>query len=61
MAYELQRLLGEICDLPWHGLGSSTEQAWDRMDDVIWYLDPDAPDEQSVRQSPRVYAAEVLS
>jgi hypothetical protein len=61
MAYELHRLLGEICDLPGHGLGSCTEQAWDLMDDVTWYLDQDAPDEQSARQPRRLGAAEVLS
>lgn len=40
MAYELHRLLGELCDLPEHGPGSSVADAWDRMDDVIGLLEP---------------------
>jgi hypothetical protein len=31
------------------------------MDDVIWYLDPDAPNEQSAPKPRRLGAAEVLS
>jgi hypothetical protein len=46
-ANELHNLLGEICDQPQHGLGSCVEQAWDLMDDVVWYLDPNAPDDIS--------------
>jgi hypothetical protein len=44
-AHDLHRLLGDICDLPHQGRGSCTERAWDLMDLVIWYLDPNGPDE----------------
>ena len=45
-AQHLHYLLGEIYDLPQHGPGSCVEQAWDIMDYVIWYLDPNAADEK---------------
>ena len=40
MAYELHRLLGELYDRPEGGPGSSVEDAWNRMDDVIGLLEP---------------------
>jgi hypothetical protein len=46
IAHELHSLLGEICDRPEHGVGTCVEAAWDRMDEVLWLLDPDAPAEQ---------------
>ncbi len=59
-ANELHNLLGEICDQPQHGMGSCLEQAWDLMDDVVWYLDPNAPDEQA-KPVRSLGAAETLS
>ena len=44
MAYELHRLLGELYDRSENGEGSCVEQAWDLMDQVIAYLEPDEPD-----------------
>jgi hypothetical protein len=44
-AQQLQYLLGDLYDLPQHGPGSCVEQAWEIMDYVIWYLDPNAADE----------------
>lgn len=41
MAYELHRLLGELNDRPENGEGSCIEQAWDLMDGVIGYLEPE--------------------
>jgi hypothetical protein len=43
MAHELYALLGEIFDRPEHGVGTCVEAAWDKVDEVIWLLDPDAP------------------
>jgi hypothetical protein len=43
MAYELHRRLGELNDRPEHGEGSPVEQAFDLMDRVIGYLEPDEP------------------
>ena len=40
MAIELQRLLGELCDLPENGPGSAIDDAWNRMDDVVEMLEP---------------------
>jgi hypothetical protein len=54
MAYELHRVLGEICELPEHGAGTRAEQAWDLMDDVISYLDSDAPDDDQGIRDPNV-------
>jgi hypothetical protein len=50
MAYELHRLLGELCELPENGEGSCVADAWDRMDDVIGMLEPDDPDDEGARQ-----------
>ena len=52
-AQSLRSLLGDIYDLPQHGPGSCVEQAWEIMDYVVWYLDPNAADE-----APRVRAAD---
>jgi hypothetical protein len=60
LANELHRVLGDICDQPQHGLGSCAEQAWNLMDDVVWYLDPYAPDEQA-KPMRSLGAAETLS
>jgi hypothetical protein len=40
MAYELHRLLGELYGRSEGGPGSSVEDAWNRMDDVIGMLEP---------------------
>lgn len=40
MAYQLRQLLGDLCERPEHGAGSSIEQALDSMDDVIGMLEP---------------------
>jgi hypothetical protein len=47
MAYELQKLLEELCDLPEHGRGSCVEGACDHMDDVIAMLEPEPPSEEA--------------
>ena len=51
MAYELHRLLGELCEQPQNGRGSCTEAAWDSMDSVIEMLEPD-PRPESIEVSP---------
>lgn len=43
MACELHRLLGELCELPQNGRGSCVEAAWDSMDEVITFLEPEPP------------------
>ena len=44
MAWELHQLLGQLNDRPEHGAGSCVEFAWDLMDQVIGYLEPEAWD-----------------
>jgi hypothetical protein len=41
----MYRLLGEIHDLPRLDTGTCVEKTWDRMDEIIEYLDSDAPNE----------------
>ena len=41
IAYDLHRLLGELYDRPDGGAGSPIEFAWNCMDDVIGYLEPE--------------------
>jgi len=39
MACELRNILGDLFDQRQHGPGSCIERAWDRMDEVIEYLE----------------------
>ena len=38
-ACELRDILGNLFDQPQHGPGSCIECAWDRMDEVVEYLE----------------------
>jgi hypothetical protein len=57
MAYELHRLLGNLFDRPEHGPGSSVEDAWNHMDDVIALLEPPDLDEKPTLRSLRLVEA----
>lgn len=55
-AYDLHRLLGELYERP--ESGSCVKRAWDLVDDVIAYLEPEEaePDERPTIRSLRLVA-----